>query len=168
MLVGTQKGVVYAYDIEGKLQWKSKLSSEILSAPKYFDGIVIARTGDSRIYGINANDGSRKWVYDRTSPALTLRSSAGVVVDGGAVYAGFGGGKLIAIRADNGTHMVAKTALTFRDSYVDVRKFDVAEWREHVPLAEALLKANKKELIGDGVENSVRNAWDNLWEPRRR
>jgi outer membrane protein assembly factor BamB len=102
VLVGTQKGVVYAYDLEGKLQWKSKLSSELLSAPKYFDGVVIARTGDSRIYGINANDGSRKWVYDRSSPALTLRSSAGVVVDGGAVYAGFGGGKLIAIRADNG------------------------------------------------------------------
>ena len=102
VLVGTQKGVVFAYDIEGKLQWKSKLSSEILSPPRYFDGVVITRTGDSRIYGINANDGSRKWVYDRTSPALTLRSSAGVVVDGGAVYAGFGGGKLIAIRADNG------------------------------------------------------------------
>ncbi len=102
VLVGTQKGVVYAYDLDGKLQWKSRLSSEVLSAPKYFDGVVIARTGDSRIYGINANDGSRKWVYDRTSPALTLRSSAGVVVDGGAVYAGFGGGKLIAIRADNG------------------------------------------------------------------
>ena len=102
VLVGTSKGMVYAYDINGKLQWKSKLSSEVLSAPKYFDGVVIARTGDSRIYGINANDGSRKWVYDRTSPALTLRSSAGIVVDGGAIYAGFGGGKLISIRADNG------------------------------------------------------------------
>ncbi len=65
VMVGTQKGVVYAYDIAGKLQWKSKLSSEVLSAPKYFDGIVIVRTGDSHIYGINANDGSRKWVYDR-------------------------------------------------------------------------------------------------------
>ncbi len=102
VLVGTPKGIVYAYDIAGKLQWKSKLSSEILSAPKYFDGLVIVRTGDSHIYGINANDGSRKWVYDRTGPALTLRSSAGIVVDGGAVYAGFGGGKLIAVRADNG------------------------------------------------------------------
>ena len=102
VLVGTQKGIVYAYDIAGKLQWKSKLSSEILSAPKYFDGLVIVRTGDSHIYGINANDGSRKWVYARTGPALTLRSSAGVIVDGGAVYAGFGGGKLIAVRADNG------------------------------------------------------------------
>jgi len=102
VMVGTPKGVVYAYDLAGKLQWKSKLSSEILSAPRYFDGIVIVRTGDSRIYGINANDGSRKWVYDRTSPALTLRSSAGLVVDSGAVYAGFGGGKLVSVRADNG------------------------------------------------------------------
>lgn len=102
VMAGTQKGIVYAYDIAGKLQWKSKLSSEILSAPKYFNGLVIVRTGDSRIYGINASDGSRKWVYDRTSPALTLRSSAGIVVDGGAVYAGFGGGKLVAVRADNG------------------------------------------------------------------
>lgn len=105
VMVGTQKGYLYAYDISGKLQWKAKLSSEVLSVPKYFDGLVIVRTGDSRIYGINASDGSRKWVYDRTGPALALRSSAGVVVDGGAVYAGFAGGKLISIRADNGKLM---------------------------------------------------------------
>lgn len=105
VVVGTQKGMIYAYDISGKLQWKSRLSSEVLSAPKYFDGLMIVRTGDSRIYGINANDGSRKWVYDRTGPALTLRSSAGVTVDGGAVYAGFAGGKLVSIRADNGKIM---------------------------------------------------------------
>lgn len=105
VIVGTQKGSIYAYDISGKLQWKSRLSSEVLSAPKYFDGLVIVRTGDSRIYGINASDGSRKWVYDRTGPALTLRSSAGVIVDSGAVYAGFAGGKLVSIRADNGKMM---------------------------------------------------------------
>ena len=102
VLVGTQRGSIYAYDIAGKLQWISKLSSEVLSAPKYYDGTVIVRTGDSRIFGINANDGSRKWVYDRTTPSLALRSSAGIVVEGGAVYAGFAGGKLVAVRADNG------------------------------------------------------------------
>lgn len=105
VIVGTNGGALYAYDIAGKLQWKSKLSSEVLSAPKYYDGLVIVRTGDSRIYGINASDGSRKWVYDRTGPTLALRSSAGVVVDGGAVYAGFAGGKLVSIRADNGKIM---------------------------------------------------------------
>lgn len=102
VMVGTSRGSVYAYDISGKLLWKSKLSSEVLSAPRYFDGTVIVRTGDSRIYGVNAADGSRKWVYERSNPALTLRSSAGLVVDGGAVYAGFGGGKMVAVRADNG------------------------------------------------------------------
>jgi outer membrane protein assembly factor BamB len=82
--------------------WKAKVSSEILSVPRYFDGMVIVRAGDNHIFGLDATDGSRKWVYERTTPALTLRSSVGIVVDGGAVYAGFAGGKLVALRADNG------------------------------------------------------------------
>lgn len=102
VLVGSSKGNVFAYDVSGKLVWKSKLSSEILSVPRYFDGVVIARSGDNRIYGLDASDGSRKWVYERINPALTLRSSVGVVVDSGAIYAGFAGGKMVAIRADNG------------------------------------------------------------------
>ena len=102
VLVGSNKGNVFAYDANGKLIWKAKVSSEVLSVPRYFDGIVIARTGDNHIFGLDATDGSRKWVYERINPALTLRSSVGVVVDSGAVYAGFAGGKLVAIRADNG------------------------------------------------------------------
>lgn len=102
VLVGTNKGHVYALDVTGKPLWNSKLSSEVLSVPRYFDGKVIVRTGDNRIYGVDASDGKRIWVYERTAPALTLRSSVGVIVDGGAVYAGYAGGKLAAIRADNG------------------------------------------------------------------
>ncbi|MFW5431289.1 MAG: outer membrane protein assembly factor BamB [Methylophilaceae bacterium] len=102
VLVGTNRGNLIAYDVSGKLVWKSQLSSEILSAPRYADGLVVARSGDNRIYGLDAADGTRKWVYERKLPALSLRSSAGIVVDGGAVYAGFSGGKMAAIRADNG------------------------------------------------------------------
>jgi outer membrane protein assembly factor BamB len=102
VIVGSSKGNVFAYDVSGKQVWKARLSSEILSVPRYFDGIVIARSGDNRIYGLDASDGSRKWVYERINPALTLRSSVGVVVDSGAIYAGFAGGKMVAIRADNG------------------------------------------------------------------
>jgi outer membrane protein assembly factor BamB len=103
VLIGTNRGHVMAYDVSGKLVWKSQLSSEVLSAPRYSNGMVIARSGDNRIYGLDAVDGNRKWVYERKVPALSLRSSVGVVVDGGAVYAGFSGGKMAAIRADNGT-----------------------------------------------------------------
>jgi outer membrane protein assembly factor BamB len=102
VLVGTNKGHIFALDAMGKPLWSAKLSSEVLSVPRYFDGKVIVRTGDNRIYGIDAADGKRIWVYERTAPALTLRSSVGVIVDGGAVYAGYAGGKLAAIRADNG------------------------------------------------------------------
>ena len=102
VLVGSSKGSVLAFDLNGKQLWKSKVSSEVLSAPRYFDGNVIARTGDNHIFGMDAADGTRKWVYERASPTLSVRSSAGLIVDGGAVYAGFAGGKMVAIRADNG------------------------------------------------------------------
>ena len=102
LLLGTAKGYVLAYDLSGKLLWKSKVSSQVLSAPKVGFDIVVVRCGDSRIYGLNVVDGSRKWVYERATPALSLRSSAGVAVDGGAAYAGFAGGKLIALRVEDG------------------------------------------------------------------
>jgi outer membrane protein assembly factor BamB len=102
ILVGTTNGYVSGYDFNGKLLWKSKVSSQVLSAPKVDYNTVVVRCGDSRIYGLNASDGARKWVYERTSPPLSLRSSAGVVLDGGAAYAGFAGGKLIALRVEDG------------------------------------------------------------------
>lgn len=102
VLVGTANGFVSAYDFNGKLLWKSKVSSQVLSAPKVDYNTVVVRCGDSRIYGLNAIDGARKWVYERATPALSLRSSAGVVLDGGAAYAGFAGGKLIALRVEDG------------------------------------------------------------------
>jgi outer membrane protein assembly factor BamB len=102
LLLGSAKGYVLAYDLNGKLLWKSKVSSQVLSTPKVDGGVVVVRCGDSRIYGLNVADGSRKWIYERATPALTLRSSAGVVLDGGAAYAGFAGGKLIALRVEDG------------------------------------------------------------------
>jgi len=102
VIVGTSKGEVLAFDAEGKSLWKSQVSSEVLSAPQTEDGIVVVRTGDGRIFGLDARDGSRKWVYQRATPALTVRSNAGVLVTRGAVFAGFAGGKLVALSLANG------------------------------------------------------------------
>ena len=103
VLIGTKSGYVVAHNLDGKMLWKAKVSSQVLSAPQLDLGTVVVRCGDSRIYGLNAVDGSRKWVYERATPPLSLKSSAGVVLDGGAVYAGFAGGKLISLRVDDGT-----------------------------------------------------------------
>ena len=102
VLVGTPNGRVLAFDQSGKALWKAKVSSEVLSAPKVSAGTVVVRSGDSRIFGLSVADGKRIWVYERATPSLALRSSAGVALADGVAYVGFAGGKLVAIKVDDG------------------------------------------------------------------
>lgn len=102
VLVGTSKGEVLAFNESGHALWKAQVSSEILAPPLVESGIVVVRSVDGRIYGLDALDGTRKWVYQGATPALTVRSSAGVVITQGAVFAGFAGGKMIAMSLFNG------------------------------------------------------------------
>jgi outer membrane protein assembly factor BamB len=63
---------------------------------------VIVRSADSRIFALDARDGRRRWVYQRAAPPLAVRRPAGAVVRGGFVFAGFSGGKLVALSLANG------------------------------------------------------------------
>ncbi len=101
VVVGT-KGEVIALDGTGKLLWKTELVAEILAPPLVSGTNVLVRTADGRMFALNRADGKRRWVFTRASPTLTLRSSANVVVKGGVIYAGYPGGKLVAIELDSG------------------------------------------------------------------
>jgi outer membrane protein assembly factor BamB len=100
---GTPNGYVYSYDINGKLLWKSKVSSVVLSAPVVVEDTVLVRTMDNNIHAFALKDGAKKWTYNRQGPALTLRSNASLISSDGVIYVGYPGGKLAAIRLDNGT-----------------------------------------------------------------
>lgn len=102
ILAGTAKGEVLAFDPGGKLLWQAQITSDVLSAPQVDQGVVVVRSGDGRIYGFDAATGSRKWIYQRTLPALTVRTHVGVVLYRGAVFAGFPGGRLAALTLSNG------------------------------------------------------------------
>lgn len=103
VVVGTPKGEVLAYDAAtGREAWKARVSSEILAAPVVTDDLVVVRSGDSRIFGFDLSDGKRRWVYQRSTPALSLRSSVGVVPAGKFTLAGFPAGKMVAIANNNG------------------------------------------------------------------
>lgn len=102
VLAGTAKGEVLAFEPSGKPAWKTQLTGEVLSPPVGAEGVVVVRTGDGRIYGLNAADGKQRWVYQRALPSLALRSYAGIVVHRGAVFAGFPGGRLVAISLETG------------------------------------------------------------------
>jgi outer membrane protein assembly factor BamB len=103
VLVGGEKGELAAYDEDsGKLQWQVRVSSDVLSPPKVSNGVVVVRTGNQRIAGLSAKDGNRLWLYERATPALIVRSHAGVLIRNGLVYAGFAAGKLAAINLKTG------------------------------------------------------------------
>jgi outer membrane protein assembly factor BamB len=102
VVVATAKGEVLAFDDAGKTLWMARVTSEVLAAPQIAEGLVLVRSGDNRIFGLDAADGKRKWVYQRSTPALSLRSNVGVTVAGKIALAGFPGGKLVAIALNNG------------------------------------------------------------------
>jgi outer membrane protein assembly factor BamB len=102
VLAATSKGAVHAWDPDGKPLWQSQVSSEVLSVPATSDGVVVVRSGDGRIHGLDAKDGSRRWEYVATLPPLLIRTTAGVIIEGGIVYAGLPGGKLVALSLASG------------------------------------------------------------------
>lgn len=103
VLIGSDKGDVQAYGEDGKLRWSSKVSSEVLGVPQVAEGVVIVRSGDGHVAGLNVADGKRLWVYERSTPALVVRSHASVTIRRGVAFAGFAGGKLSAIKLSDGS-----------------------------------------------------------------
>jgi outer membrane protein assembly factor BamB len=102
VVVATNKGVVLAYDVNGKPLWSSQVSSEVLMAPRTGQGLVVVRSGDGRIHALDAQDGSAKWEYRFNLPPLLLRSDSGVVITRGSVLAGLPAGKVVALNLTNG------------------------------------------------------------------
>jgi len=104
VLVGTDKGIVYAFNQEnGKISWQVELASEILASPVIDNGVVVARTGDGKVFGLSSYDGEIKWTISRQLPKLTLRGDSRPVVTQGVAFVGFSDGNMAALRADNGS-----------------------------------------------------------------
>ncbi len=104
VVVVAEDGTLIAIDaITGDERWNTALEQEVLSPPSVSTDIVVVRTSDHRLIAVDPEDGARRWMYQRNNPSLGLRSHTGVLVEGGAVLAGFPGGKLVALEASKGT-----------------------------------------------------------------
>ncbi|MET3130018.1 outer membrane protein assembly factor BamB [Oxalobacteraceae bacterium GrIS 1.11] len=100
--VGGAKGMLLAFDADGKPLWSQQTSSEILSSPVVGMDVVVVRSVDNRIVGYDAKTGAKKWTVQRTTPALTLRNAPGMVVGGANVYVAQPGGKMLALALATG------------------------------------------------------------------
>ncbi len=104
VLVGTANAEVISFNqFTGEELWRGAVSSEVLSPPQTNGDVVVAQTVDGKLVALDAGDGSRRWIYETTLPALTLRgTNRPVITPQGYVIAGFSNGTLISVAADDG------------------------------------------------------------------
>ncbi|MDR1275030.1 MAG: outer membrane protein assembly factor BamB [Candidatus Accumulibacter sp.] len=103
VVVGSSSGEVLAFSAsEGKLLWKAEATSEVLSPPALGGGMVVVRSADNRLIAYDAFDGTRRWIFQRPMPALSVRMTAQPLIDHQFIFVGFPGGKLVAVNLENG------------------------------------------------------------------
>jgi outer membrane protein assembly factor BamB len=100
--VAGSRGEVVALSAEGKVSWRAQVSSDVLTPPLVGRGLVVVRSTDQRVSAFEADSGKRRWVYQATAPALTLRAATGLSFAGDNVLVGLPGGRLIAVSLANG------------------------------------------------------------------
>lgn len=126
VFVGTLKGEVIAMDPAGKVLWTTSVAGEVIAPPSVSRKVVVVRTADGRIFGLSTGDGKRQWVFQRPSPALLLRSEAGVLAAGSDIVAGYPNGKLLALDAEDGKLVWEVTVMQPRGTTELERIADVA------------------------------------------
>lgn len=103
VVVGSPEGDVIALSAEdGRPLWLARVTSEVLAPAAVGDGLVVVRSGDHRLFAFEADNGAQRWVYQRTTPALAVRTTAAPHIAEQLVFAGFPGGKLVAVTTTNG------------------------------------------------------------------
>ena len=97
-VVVSREGEVIALDRQAKERWRSAVGAEVVAVPALGDAIVVVRTVDGQIIALDRESGSVKWTWrQQPLPALTLRQSAGVRIDGDTIYAGLPAGRVVAL-----------------------------------------------------------------------
>ncbi|QEO18015.1 outer membrane protein assembly factor BamB family protein [Acetobacter vaccinii] len=86
----------------GKVKWRTDIGTPGRSAPTIAEGRVFFGTIDERFFALDAATGRQLWTYAATSVETTVFGQPAPAVANGVVVAGFGGGDLVAFRAESG------------------------------------------------------------------
>ena len=101
-LVTTRDGEIISLDASGKIVWREQISSEVLVPPVIVNNVVVIRSIDGQITGLDVNTGKQNWIYNREVPDLTLRGNSRPVVNQNYVYTGLDNGRMTALDSNDG------------------------------------------------------------------
>ncbi len=83
----------------------------------------------------------------------------GIVIGGASVA---GALQYHVVQTAEGLQFVPKVDSTLTDTYVDIRSFGVDDWNEHRPLVDALIKADRQDILKGAAVDGIRQGVDNL------
>ncbi|MEN8213176.1 MAG: outer membrane protein assembly factor BamB [Pseudomonadota bacterium] len=126
VITGTTEGEVIALSqSSGQESWRATVSTDIPAVPVATRGVAVVHTNDGRLYGLESATGQELWQFHRTAPVLSLRGASSPVVEGGSLYAGLDGGKLVKLDLHTGrpeweTPIAYASGRTELDRVVDI------------------------------------------------
>ena len=158
VVVGSTKGIVYAYDSTGQKIWEEKVGSEVLTEPLVLGGIAVIRTIDNRFIGLDAKTGKRRWSYVRPQTALALRNSFPMVpVAADAFVTGFSGGKIGVIGLSSGS-LLWETSLSYPKGFSEIERMTDVSARPTI-LGRRLCAVSFQGKIACGDVSSGNLTW---------
>lgn len=110
LLFGGDAEVIALHKSDGKPAWRAAVSSEVLATPQRGGDVVVARSVDGTLFGLDAGDGRQLWRYSQQVPLLSLRGNGEPQIEGGVVVIGFDNGRVVAVSLQDG-HPLWETAL---------------------------------------------------------
>jgi len=126
VVVGSTKGWVIAVEgSSGRELWRTRVNSELLSAPAISPKVVVMRSVDGRLHGFDAGNGKELWSVEQQVPRLSLRGTAIPVISKDIAVSGFDNGKVMAVTLATGdtvwdTALATPHGRTELDRLVDV------------------------------------------------
>ncbi len=103
ILLGGDAEVFAVSKSDGSQFWQADVSSEVLAPPIRRDDVILVRTVDGNLFGLDAASGEQRWSYNQPVPTLSLRGVGAPAFFDGHAVAGFASGRLVAVNLQNGT-----------------------------------------------------------------
>jgi len=158
VVVGSSKGLVYAFDSSGQKIWEEKVGNEVLTEPLVLGGVAVIRTIDNRFIGLDAKTGKRRWSYVRPQTALALRNSFPMVpVAADAFVTGFSGGKIGVIGLSSGS-LLWETSLSYPKGFSEIERMTDVSARPTI-LGRRLCAVSFQGKIACGDVSSGNLTW---------
>lgn len=85
----------------------------------------------------------------------------GFLLGGATVFVSL---KYHVLRTDQGFELVPKATATFSETYLDIRSFGLADWREHKTLLGSIMRSDKQYLLKDAATADLGKAVGGLMD----